>query len=281
MAVVHRLSRRRAAYPTALVLTLAAGAALGPAAPMRAADTPPESAPAPASEPSTVDLQPIDDKSLKTEIARRSGKIVLVSLWSRSCPPCIEAYPHLVEMARKYQPQGLEVLSINVIDDERTRRDWSVPFVRKQNPPFPTFFEEAEDDEAFIRALDAKWYGGLPAEFLFGRRGYRVLSMTENVDVKKLEGIIVQHLEGRVESKTDPSMLELRAFVERNGGSVTWNPSTQTVGVMLGPQRYRLKVGSTNVQAGRDGVALDRPPTVEDGRVMVPRSFLDSTLQTS
>lgn len=239
------------------------------------------SVPATAAEPAAsavtaqIDLRPIDDKSLKAELEKRKGKIVLISMWSRSCPPCIEAYPELVEMGRKYGPQGLEILSINVIDDERTRRDWTIPFLQKQNPTFATFYEKADDDEAFIRALDPKWYGGLPAEFLYNRQGKRIASMTEDVDMDKLEKLIVQHLSGTPETSLDSSMASLREYIEGKGGVLIWKPSTRTVEAKVGDRSLVVKVGSRNAQVDQKTIVMERPSAIEDGRTMVPASFLE------
>lgn len=275
--VLQRIGMGKRALLGAGCIGMAAALGIG-ALPAIAADAP-EPLPDPSPAAASVELKPIDDKSLTAEIAGRKGKLVLLSLWSKSCPPCIAAYPELVQLGRKYGPKGLEILSINVIDDEKTRREWSLPFLQKQNPPFATFYEEADDDEAFIRAIDPKWYGGLPAEFLYDRQGRRILSMTEDVDMAKLEKLIVQHLEGTVESKRDPAMAELRAFVEGKGGTMTWDSSTRTVGVTIGSQTLTLRIGSRNAEVDGKTVVMDRPSAIEDGRTVVSRSFLESALQ--
>jgi thiol-disulfide isomerase/thioredoxin len=141
-----------------------------------------------------ITLKPINERSLKQEIARRRGKVVLVNLWSKSCPPCIASYPALVKLGRKYGPQGLSVISINVIDDEKTRAAWTIPFLKQKRPTFATFYENSKDQEAFIRSLDPKWYGSLPADFLYDAQGRRVVSFTKGVEQAKLEKAIQQQL---------------------------------------------------------------------------------------
>ncbi|MBW3624806.1 MAG: redoxin domain-containing protein [Armatimonadetes bacterium] len=268
------LYNRHAGFITGWAKTIAGGAGLAlllGSTPAFAADSSP-----------AVSLQPITAKGIQQEIKQSKGKLVLVSLWSRSCPPCIAGYPELVQMGKKYGPKGLRILSINVIDDERTRRDWSIPFLQKQNLPaesFDVYYENEPDDESFIKALDAKWYGGLPAEFLFNTQGKRLASMTEEVDMAKLEKLIVQRLEGTSGAKTDAAVAELREYIERKGGVLTWDPSTRTIRATVGDRSLVLKPGSRSAQVGSRTVRLDRPVSIEEGRTMVPRSLLDSAFK--
>jgi hypothetical protein len=54
----------------------------------------------------------------------------------------------------------------------------------------PTYIKAASDDDAFIRAVDAKWSGTLPSTFVYDRNGKLVQSFTGIVDVKALENLI-------------------------------------------------------------------------------------------
>jgi thiol-disulfide isomerase/thioredoxin len=45
-------------------------------------------------------------------LADLKGKVVLVDFWAVWCPPCVEALPHLRELAKEYKDKGLEVVGV-------------------------------------------------------------------------------------------------------------------------------------------------------------------------
>lgn len=50
------------------------------------------------------------------------GRVVWVDFWASWCVPCRRSFPWLNQMQRKYGPQGLEIIGIN-LDKERAAAD--------------------------------------------------------------------------------------------------------------------------------------------------------------
>jgi thiol-disulfide isomerase/thioredoxin len=48
------------------------------------------------------------------ELSDYLGQVVVLDFWATYCPPCLEEAPHLVELQRRYGPQGLHIIGINV-----------------------------------------------------------------------------------------------------------------------------------------------------------------------
>ncbi len=42
------------------------------------------------------------------------GQVVVLDFWATYCPPCLEEVPHLVELQKRFGPQGLHIIGLNV-----------------------------------------------------------------------------------------------------------------------------------------------------------------------
>jgi thiol-disulfide isomerase/thioredoxin len=51
-------------------------------------------------------------------LKKNEGKVVLVDFWSTSCVPCIQAFPHTVELDHKYRERGLATIAVSLDDPE-------------------------------------------------------------------------------------------------------------------------------------------------------------------
>jgi thiol-disulfide isomerase/thioredoxin len=52
------------------------------------------------------------------------GKVVLIDFWATWCGPCLQALPHIRDIARKFAGQPLVVLSVSMDDDDAKWRDF-------------------------------------------------------------------------------------------------------------------------------------------------------------
>jgi len=50
------------------------------------------------------------------------GKYLLIDFWASWCVPCRKGNPHLIELFKKYNPKGLEILGVS--DDDRNHDAW-------------------------------------------------------------------------------------------------------------------------------------------------------------
>jgi len=46
------------------------------------------------------------------------GQVVVLDFWATYCPPCREEIPHLVQLQKRFGPQGLKVVGLNVGGEE-------------------------------------------------------------------------------------------------------------------------------------------------------------------
>jgi thiol-disulfide isomerase/thioredoxin len=116
-----------------------------------------------------ADPQVIDPQGLAKILAKYRGKPLLVNFWATWCEPCRDEYPLLNELAKKYAPQGLQVVGISLDDDGEmilVRR-----FLARYKPVFPNFRKPPGKEKEFIGVVNQKWNGSIPASFFYARDG--------------------------------------------------------------------------------------------------------------
>ena len=124
-------------------------------APSPAPETPKKGASAP-------DFTLTDLRGNKLQLSSLKGKAVVVNFWATWCEPCKIEMPWLVDLQKKYGPQGLQILGVAMDDaEEQAIRD----FAQKMGVNYPVL----KGTEAL-----ADLYGGLdglPATFFVDRSG--------------------------------------------------------------------------------------------------------------
>lgn len=84
--------------------------------------------------PAGVSLRPADAAALQEVLESHHGKVVLVDFWATWCGPCIEQFPHTVELADKLRDRGLAVVSVSM--DNPSAEPQVRAFLQKQNARF-------------------------------------------------------------------------------------------------------------------------------------------------
>jgi thiol-disulfide isomerase/thioredoxin len=54
-----------------------------------------------------------DAKALQALIDSHKGQVVFVDYWATWCGPCVEGFPHTVELHNKYKSQGLVTIAVS------------------------------------------------------------------------------------------------------------------------------------------------------------------------
>jgi len=113
-------------------------------------------------------VDPISAHALMAKVGRSGAKVTLVHLWATWCPPCVEEFPLVVELERKYRDQGLKVLLVSA--DSVNSLDAVQEFLDRHGIDYATFIK-AQQDQAFIAGLGGKWQGELPSSLFFSADG--------------------------------------------------------------------------------------------------------------
>lgn len=63
-----------------------------------------------------VSLSSADEAALARLVAAHRGQVVLVDFWATWCLPCVELFPHTVELHHRFADRGLAVISVSFDD---------------------------------------------------------------------------------------------------------------------------------------------------------------------
>ena len=118
-----------------------------------------------------LNVTPVDARQIKNVIdSYRGQKAVLVNVWATWCVPCVEEFPHLVALRRKYS----DTLQVIFVSADFPEKEFEVrSFLSKQGVDWETYLKN-DRDETFISAISGKWTGALPATLVYDRLGREV-----------------------------------------------------------------------------------------------------------
>jgi thiol-disulfide isomerase/thioredoxin len=105
-------------------------------------------------------------------VKAHKGEVVLVDFWATWCPPCVESFPHLVDLHNRYAEHGLACISVSI---DKASADMAVRgFLREHRAGFQNFHwkdyqkERREFEEHF------RFAGGIPHMVAYNRAGQLV-----------------------------------------------------------------------------------------------------------
>ncbi|MBI1792120.1 MAG: TlpA family protein disulfide reductase [Acidobacteria bacterium] len=133
-------------------------------------------------------LAPVDESGYPTLLKSGTGRVLLVDFWATWCAPCRKEMPALAALQAKFRARGL--LLITVSADEPEQEADALRFLKRHRVPGPAYIKRVTDDDRFIRRVDPRWSGALPALFLYDRAGRLVTSFVGETEAGAVEAAV-------------------------------------------------------------------------------------------
>jgi thiol-disulfide isomerase/thioredoxin len=112
-------------------------------------------------------LQVGDSAALEKILAAHRGNVVLVDFWATWCGPCVEEFPHTVDLWRKYSQRGLAVVSVSM--DSPKSEPQVRAFLEKQEARFDNLLSSYDSPLEATKAFGLP--GPVPCYRVYGRDG--------------------------------------------------------------------------------------------------------------
>ena len=113
-------------------------------------------------------LVTVSHQEWQRELEAFRGRIVVVDNWATWCAPCIERFPAMVAMGRKWAPSGVTFVTLSLDDrDDAATAEKVTGFLAKQDARMPNYLM----DEIIPDAFDKLGLLGIPAVFIYDAEG--------------------------------------------------------------------------------------------------------------
>ena len=139
-------------------------------------------------DPSSVQLETINERGLKKILGKNKGSVVVVNFWATWCVPCREEFPDLVKLYLNYRDKGIQLVLLSMDDQDQVEA--VKEFLKDNKVDFVSYIRGGQDFEGLVNAIDPQWVGAIPSTFVFNRQGKRVDTMVGKQDYQAFEKAI-------------------------------------------------------------------------------------------
>jgi cytochrome c biogenesis protein CcmG/thiol:disulfide interchange protein DsbE len=117
------------------------------------------------SDPPLVDLA-----GYQQMLAKYHGKPLVVNFWATWCEPCRDEYPMIVDLAKQFKAQGVQVVGVDM--DDESDMNLVRRFIARMQPPFPNYRQKTGIDlDKFYDGINPQWKGTMPQTIFYGKDG--------------------------------------------------------------------------------------------------------------
>jgi thiol-disulfide isomerase/thioredoxin len=114
-----------------------------------------------------------------------AGKVLIADIWGTWCPPCRKEIPHFVELHKRYQKAGLEIVGLNYENESGDKaKELITEFVKTNKVPYQCLIG---DDKTRAQVPN---FEGYPTTLFIDRTGKVRLKLVSYHSLTDLEAIV-------------------------------------------------------------------------------------------
>jgi len=107
-------------------------------------------------------------EQFKQILDENDAALTVVNFWATWCAPCIEEFPHFVQLGKDLADQKVTVFFVSMdFEDEKPLVE---AFLAEQGYSGTSYLRTGKD-HVFIMGIHDEWSGVLPATFLYSQNG--------------------------------------------------------------------------------------------------------------
>jgi thiol-disulfide isomerase/thioredoxin len=146
------------------------------------------------SELHSQEIKPISSVEEMAQIVdSHKGKVLLINFWATWCKPCVKEFPELVKLYNDYKDKGFELVFISAdVPDEVDSK--VLPFLKKQNVDFISYYIKFDKPEELINYIDKNWEGAIPSTYVYDKEGKLTADILGSRSYEEFEAEITKHL---------------------------------------------------------------------------------------
>jgi thiol-disulfide isomerase/thioredoxin len=153
-----------------------------------------------------VSVEKVDAAGVAALAKNPTGRLRVINLWATWCVPCVEEFPGLVLIARRFDTRDFDMITISVDDPKDEPK--ALAFLQRQHAAVPpgarasvakqgrttNNFIYTGGSDALAQALDPKWAGGYPYTVVIAPGGEVLERYSGAIDVADLQSRLVDRL---------------------------------------------------------------------------------------
>ena len=117
---------------------------------------------------SSILMEPLTFADWQTKLTSYEPDIVVVDMWATWCESCIERFPKMVELHKRFSDQGVRFVAMNLDSrDDKAALDMANRFLNQ----ISANFENYAMDENLMQAFEMLDLMSIPAVLIYDRNG--------------------------------------------------------------------------------------------------------------